>query len=181
MTERSTVDLAELGVVLSGATRVASLRGLESWRDSAEFGMTFWTAPPGTSALLDLSGPGADAPELQWSARCAELPTTRAVAFLSGPGFDGVSANFETAHRAAEAIAEFVIALTGEEAGAIEVLVFRPESAELSGPPFESAPTESVETGVGVDFQFTHRGGARVVLHLHVPEDQIHSASGGMR
>lgn len=158
--------------MLHVATFSARAHGLDSWRDAAELGMVFWTAPPGTGAVLEVSGGDVSAAELQWSTRCAELPSTRAVVFLEGPGFNGVDANFETAHRAAEAVAGFVTEDSGTEAGPIEVLVFRPRGSDAPESAERAANTWPQPTGTpdGAEFCFRHSGGADVRLHLTIPQ-----------
>lgn len=184
MTDRSATDRTSAGHVLQAATFSARAHGLDAWCDASEFEMVFWTAPPGTTAVLEVSGGDVGAAELQWSTRCAELPSTRAVVLLEGPGFDGLDANFETAHWAAEAVAGFVTERSGAEAGPIEVLVFRPdttdgtETPDGTDNPDRSDTTEKAastwpqptETPDGAEFRFRHRGGADVRLHLTIPQ-----------
>ncbi|HHX84436.1 MAG TPA: hypothetical protein GX694_03735 [Actinomycetales bacterium] len=126
-------------------------------------GGRIWCAPSGTTARLEVDGDPESAPDLLWSARCAEIPATRAVVLLAGEGFDDVSAGFEHAHRAAEAAADL---LTTEVAavGPVEVLVFRPDAE--AGPWPEPAATDT-----GAEFRFRHRGGATVHLTLTIPTD----------
>ncbi len=174
MTDRSATGRIPTGGVLPGASFDAHLHGLDCWYETVGFHMVFWVAPPGTTAVLQIDGDGADAAELRWSARCAEWPSTRAVVLLDGPGFEGVGADFETAHRAAEEVAEFVTERSGEEAGAIEVLVFRPDTPDTTGGtrvPGTAASTrpQPTETTDGAEFRFRHRGGARIHLTLTIP------------
>jgi hypothetical protein len=126
------------------------------------FDTVFWVAPPGTTAVLEVTGQGSDAAELQWSTRCAEIPSTRAVVLVDGPGHEDPSVDFGTAHSVAEAVAEFVTDRAGVEAGPIEVLVFRPDTDHAPWPD----PTPA--TG-GASFRFRHRGGADVHVALTLP------------
>ncbi|MFN3602177.1 MAG: hypothetical protein ACK4UY_12410 [Dietzia sp.] len=124
------------------------------------FDTVFWVAPPGATAVVDVTGDGADTAELQWSTRCAEVPSTRAVVLIDGPGNEDSSVDFGTAHSVAEKVAEFVTDRTGVEAGPIEVLVFRPDHAAWPEP----APVNG-----GASFRFRHRGGADVHVALTLP------------
>ncbi len=183
MTGPSETDRGPTGGVLPGASFDAHLHGLDCWHEGAAFHMAFWVAPPGTAAVLRVEGDGADAAELRWSTRCAEWPSTRAVALLDGPGSDGVVENFETAHRAAEEVARFVAERSGEDVGAIEVLVFRPDTTQTShttetadaadGTPVPGRATSTrprpAETTDGAEFRFRHCGGARIHLTLTIP------------
>ena len=119
MTDRSATGRIPTGGVLTSFD--AHLHGLDCWYETVGFHMVFWVAPPGTTAVLQIDGDGADAAELRWSARCAEWPSTRAVALLDGPGSDGVVENFETAHRAAEEVARFV-APSNDDDGVLRTL-----------------------------------------------------------
>lgn len=201
------MDRAPATGVLPGATFGGHRHGLDSWFESLEYGMVFWTAPPGTTAVLEVAGAGVDADvdgdvdaaELQWSTRCAELPSTRAVVLLDGPGFEDVRRGFETAHEAAEAVAGFVTGHSGADAGPIEVLVFRPDAADATGAMDTAAAADAtgardtaaaaastgatdtsgsaasmwpqpIETSEGAEFRFRHRGGAVVRLRLAIPQ-----------
>lgn len=148
--------------VLPGATVVGHDHGLELWTDPVRNIAGFWLAPSGATAALDVSGGGADAVELQWSALSAQVPSTRAVVLLDGPVSDDPTANFTFAHGVAEDVAGFVGVRTGVEAGPVEVLVFRPDT-EL-GPWPEPAVSEA-----GAAFRFRHRGGAQIHLTLTIP------------
>ncbi|MCD2264261.1 hypothetical protein K3888_16320 [Dietzia aurantiaca] len=148
--------------VLPGATLVGHDHGLELWTDPARNIAGFWLAPPGATAALDVSGGGADAVELQWSALSAQVPSTRAVVLLDGPGSCDTGADFTFVHGVAEDVAGFVGVRTGVEAGPVEVLAFRPDT-EL-GPWPEPTVTEA-----GAAFRFRHRGGAQIHLTLTIP------------
>lgn len=120
-----------------------------------------WIAPAGTTARLEFDGNAESASELLWSARCAEIPATRSVVLLDGPGFGDVSADFETAHGAAEEVAELLS--TGvDEVGPIDVIVLRPDTDRAGWP----QPTPTAD---GAEFRFPHRGGADVHLTLTIP------------
>lgn len=186
------MDRAPATGVLPGATFGGHRHGLDSWFESLEYGMVFWTAPPGTTAVLEVAGAGVDADvdgdvdaaELQWSTRCAELPSTRAVVLLDGPGLEDVRRGFETAHEAAEAVAGFVTGHSGADAGPIEVLVFRPDATGAMDTAAAAASTgatdtsgsaasmwpQPIETSEGAEFRFRHRGGAVVRLRLAIPQ-----------
>ena len=120
-------------------------------------------APAGTTARLDLDGDAETAPELLWSARCAEIPATRAVVLLDGPGSGDVTADFEHAHRAAEEVAGRLSA-GADAVGPIEVLVFRPRPGDDGAVWPRPTPTAD-----GARFRFRHRGGATVHLALTIP------------
>lgn len=136
--------------------------GLDSWLEQSQIDAVIWVAPAGTVASLDVSGDGVDAVELQWSTLSAQVPSTRAVVLLEGPGFTDPGADFVWAHSAAEDVARFVGARSGVEAGPVEVLVFRPDT--------ECAPwPEPTGTDAGAEFRFRHRGGAEIHLTLTIP------------
>ena len=120
-----------------------------------------WVAPAGTTARLEVGGHAESAPELLWSARCAEIPATRSVVLLDGTGFGDVSTDFEFAHTAAEEVAE-LLSTEGDEVGPIEVLVLCPDTDRAEWP----QPARAVD---GVEFRFRHRGGADVHLILTLP------------
>lgn len=178
------MDRTPAGGVLPGAASGGHLHGLDSWLEALEYDMVFWTAPPGTTAVLEVGGAGvgadagagvgadADAAELQWSTRCAELPSTRAVVLLDGPGFEDVRHDFETAHEAAETVAGFVSEHSAADAGPIEVLVFRPDTAAGTDGPGTAVSVWPQPTGTtdGAEFRFRHRGGADVRLRLSIPQ-----------
>lgn len=147
---------------LPGATADGEAHGLERWFDPVSFDTVFWVAPPGATAVLDIVGGGADTAELQWSARCAEVPSTRAVVLIDGPGNEDQSVDFGTAHSVAEEVAAFLTERTGVEVGSIEVLVFRPDTDAAAWPEPTAGPD-------GTGFRFPHRGGADVRLTLTVP------------
>lgn len=147
---------------LPGATSGGHAHGLELWFDQAEIDALFWVAPTGTTAVLEVTGDGADSVELQWSTLSSAVPSTRAVVLLDGPGFDDPGADFTWAHSAAEDVARFVTAHSGVEAGPIEVLVFRPDPGRAPWP-------EPAATPDGAEFSFPHRGGADVRLALTLP------------
>lgn len=147
---------------LPGATAAGHAHGLEQWFDPVSFDTVFWVAPVGATAVLDVVGNAADAPELQWSTQCARVPATRAVVLLDGPGNEDPSVNFGTAHNVAELVAEFVTARSGVEVGPIEVLVFRPDTGAAPWPQPTAAPG-------GAEFRFPHRGGSEVHLTLTLP------------
>ena len=171
MTDRPAADRAPDTGPLPGAIAGEHFHGLESWFEALEFDMVFWVAPPATTAVLEVEGDGMGAAELQWSTRCAELPSTRAVVLLDGPGFDGVGENFETAHEAAEQVARFVTEHSGEETGPIEVLVFRPDTSVGTTAPGSAVSIwpQPVQTTDGAEFRFRHHGGARIRLTLTIP------------
>ncbi|WP_314038714.1 hypothetical protein [Dietzia sp. CH92] len=145
-----------------GATPAGHAHGLERWTGASETDAVIWTAPAGSVAALDVSGDGADAVELQWSVRSAQVPSTRAVVLLEGPGAGDAGADFVRAHTAAEDFAGLMSSRTGVEVGPIEVLVFRPDSGD--GPWPEPSPTAD-----GAEFRFRHRGGADIRLTLTIP------------
>lgn len=147
---------------LPGATAAGDAHGLERWLDPVSFDTVFWVAPPGTTAGLEISGKGADAAELQWSTRCAQIPATRAVVLIDGPGNEDPTADFGTAHSAAEEVAAFVSDASADEVGPIEVLVFRPDTHHAPWP-------EPTPTADGAEFRFRHRGGADVRVALTLP------------
>lgn len=147
---------------LPGATSGGHTHGLERWWDPDETHAMFWVAPAGTTAVLRVDGNGTDAVELQWSTLSAEVPSTRAVVLLDGPGFGDPGEDFTFAHGVAEDVARFVSDRSGVEAGPIEVLVFRPDPDAAPWP-------EPTATPDGAEFRFPHRGGADVRLTLTVP------------
>ena len=150
---------------LPGVLPAGREHGLEMWVGGDGSGTVCWIAPPGTTATVALSGGDRDAAELQWSARCAQVPATRAVVLLGGPAGEDPGAAFTAVHLVAEAVAEHVSAHSRVEAGPIEVLIFRAEATE--GPePFASRPTPTPE---GAEFRFRHLGGADVHLTLTIP------------
>ncbi|MEH6819795.1 MAG: hypothetical protein V7706_07610 [Dietzia psychralcaliphila] len=159
--EPAAVDLRVDGP-LPGAESSGERYGLQGWTDPVELGAAFWVAPPGSSATLRVTGGGNDAAELQWSVRCAEVPATRAVVFLDGPGFEDAAEDFTFTHRVAEDVAAFATARSETAAGPIEVLVFRPDTGTTPWP-------EPSTTPGGVEFHFPHRGGADVHLVLTLP------------
>lgn len=152
-----------------GVTSGGHTHGLEMWQGPDESHAMFWVAPAGSTAVLDvdgdgdIDGDGADAVELRWSILSAEVPSTRAVVLLDGPGFGGPGEDFTAAHVVAEDVARFVSARSGIEAGPIEVLVFRPDTEHAPWPGPEPTPD-------GAEFRFRHRGGADVRLTLTLPD-----------
>ena len=146
---------------LPGSVPDGHEHGLERWAEHVAPASVCWLAPAGTTATLEVAGEGADAAQLQWSTRCAQVPSTRAVVLAAGPGSGDQAAEFTSAHLAAENVAEFVTAHSGVEAGPIEVLVFRPDA--------DSAWPEPTPTPDGAEFRFRHRGGADVHLTLTLP------------
>ncbi|TCJ77642.1 UNVERIFIED_ORG: hypothetical protein EDC92_109168 [Dietzia maris] len=148
---------------LPGAAAAGDAHGLELWRDPDETHAVFWVAPAGSTAVLHVDGDGADAAELRWSTLSAEIPSTRAVVLVDGPGVGDPGEDFTAAHEVAENVARFVSTRSGVEAGPIEVLVFRPDTDHAPWP--EPAPTAH-----GVEFRFRHRGGADVRLALTIPD-----------
>ncbi len=148
---------------LAGATSGGRVHGLEMWWDPEGAHAMFWVAPAGSTSILHVHGDGADAVELRWSTLSAEIPSTRAVVLLDGPGVGDPGADFTAAHEVAENVARFVSTRSGVEAGPIEVLVFRPDTDHAQWP--EPAPTAD-----GAEFRFRHRGGADVRLALTIPD-----------
>lgn len=154
---------------LAALVREGRESGLERWADPSGSVGGCWIAPPGTTATLSVAGGNAEVAELQWSARCAQLPGTRAVVLLAGPGSDDPAADFTAAHLVAEEVAEFVTTSSGVEAGPIEVLILRPDTDHPPGSPMPG-PTA---TPGGAEFQFPHRGGADVRLTLTLPTPPV--------
>ena len=148
---------------LAGATSRGRVHGLEMWWAPEGTHAMFWVAPAGSTGILNVHGDGADAVELRWSTLSAEIPSTRAVVLLDGPGVGDPGADFTAAHEVAENVARFVGARSGTEAGPIEVLVFRPETDDAPWP-------GPALTAHGVEFRFRHRGGADVRLALTIPD-----------
>ena len=155
---------------LPGATSGGHAHGLEMWWDPVENDAMFWVAPAGTTATLDVQG-GGDAVELQWSTLSAEVPSIRAVVLLDGPGFGDPGEDFIVVHSVAEDTARFITLRSGVDAGAIEVLVFRPDADHAPWP--EPTPTSG-----GAEFQFRHRGGADVHVTLTLPTSTLTTTAG---
>ncbi|TCW19438.1 hypothetical protein [Dietzia cinnamea] len=150
-----------------GAVPGEDLHGLVRRRYIDDPGSVSWWAPAGTAARLDIAAPGVSeaalAGELQWSARCAQVPATRAVVLIGDAGAGDTATDFTAAHLVAESVAESLAAATATQVGPIEVLVFRPD--------IEHSPLpEPVPTADGVEFRFRHRGGADVHLALTIPD-----------
>lgn len=152
-----------LGGPLPDVVHYGHHHGLEHWVDPAESVAQCWIAPAGSTGTIAVTGGDPEAGELQWSARCALVPATRAVVLLGGRGSDAPAADFTAAHLVAENVAEFISADSGVEAGPIETLVFRLDPGESRWP----EPT-STRGGV-VEWHFRHRGGAAVHVTLTLP------------
>lgn len=148
---------------LTGAEFGGRTHGLERFWDPADTHAMFWVAPTGTTAALEITGGGADAVELRWSTLSAEVPSTRAVVLLDGPGSGDPGEDFTAAHIVAEDVARFVGERSGIEAGPVEILVFRPDPEHTPWP-------EPARTAGGAEFRFRHRGGADVHLTLTIPD-----------
>ena len=132
-----------------------------------------WSAPAGTTGALHCdpdvavgADTGADvdlAPELLWSTRAAELPSTRAVVVLDGPADPDRVRGFESVHRIAERVAT-ALDPAGETIGPIEILVFRPRPGCTPTP----RPRRTADRSV-VEFLVPHDGGVTATLTLTLP------------
>ena len=124
-----------------------------------------WAAPAGTTGSLhcdvDADGEVELAPELLWSTRAAQLPSTRAVVLLGGPADPDRVRGFQSVHRIAEQVAT-ALDPAGETIGPIEVLVFRPRPDRAPQPRVD--PDSTV-----VELLVPHHDGVTATLTLTLP------------
>lgn len=164
--------------VLSGVTPEGREHGLERYAHPAGGVATFWLAPEGSTATVEIDGNGSadDVVELQWSELSAQVPSVRAIVMLDGPGSDDPASDFTTVHEVAEDVARFATDRSGTEVGPIDVLVFRPEAAPDAEP---ASPPGPVPTAHGAEYRFRHRGGTRVHVILTLPTAVLPDTYGG--
>ena len=117
--------------VLSGVTPEGREHGLERYAHPAGGVATFWLAPEGSTATVEIDGNGSadDVVELQWSELSAQVPSVRAIVMLDGPGSDDPASDFTTVHEVAEDVA------VDDDVAEVYVL-----AAEVLDAPSESEP-----------------------------------------